>query len=462
VLTSEEKAAINQRLTANKVKSKKIVFDLINKGGTYDEIDALVNQLIADQAEKQKPTIHRNAQSAEYTVFGKHLISQNAIDDMNSIMSMPFVLGGALMPDGHRVAPDKPPVGSVIVCDAVVPAYVGSDISCSVHLTVTNMLVDDDWFDEAWPSMQYILKNKARFGLEIQPDPVVFSMDFYKQPVELQTDFGKRVYDQVKKIARNHFGTCGDGNHFFEFGYVPANHNGKHASKGQLAMLSHFGSRGIGSTIASAYEALANDMYEMPKGIKDAPLDPTSPDGKDYIALMNWAGEFAEAGHKWLHQYLFEQLAERVEITHSALESIFSRHNSMWITNDGYVHRKGATPADVNQKGVIPATMGSATQIITGLGNPESFSSASHGGGRTHSRGQALQEFSNTHEYVLHEAGVRLIGGDADEDPRAYKDIHKVMAAQSDCAYTIGQFYPKVVRMADPRLPFWKTNKGKK
>lgn len=457
MFTPEEKAAINRRLTENKIKSKKLVFDLINQESTtYEQVEALVNQLIADQAEKQKPIIQRNSHLAEYKVFGKHLITQNAIDDMNSIMSMPFVLGGALMPDGHRVAPDKPPVGSVIVCDAVVPAYVGADISCSVNLTITNMPVDDAWFDAALPSIQYVLKNKARFGLEIQPDPVVFEMDFYKQPLDLKTAFGKQVYDHVKKIARNHFGTCGDGNHFFEFGYVPA--KGKH----QLALLSHFGSRGVGSTVASAYEQLANDMYEMPKGIKDAPLDPTSPDGQDYIALMNWAGDFAEAGHKWLHGYLLEQLAERVDLAYSTTETIFSRHNSMWITNDGYVHRKGATPADLNQKGVIPATMGHPTQIISGLGNPESFNSASHGGGRAHSRGQALQEFKNTHEYVLHEAGVTLIGGDADEDPRAYKDIQKVMAAQAECAFTIGQFYPKVVRMAEPRLPFWKTNKGKK
>ena len=466
MLTSEEKAAINQRLSANKVKSKKVVFDLINTGASYEQVDALMNQLIADQTEKQKPQILRNAQLAEYKVFGKHLITQNAIDDMNSIMSMPFVLGGALMPDGHRVAPEKPPVGSVIVCDAVVPAYVGADISCSVNLTVTNMVVDDEWFAAALPSIQYVLKNKARFGLEIQPDPVVFSMAFYQQPLDLKTDFGKHVYDHVKKIARNHFATCGDGNHFFEFGYVPVTNKGDFRTTGKgknhLALLSHFGSRAVGSTIAAEYEALANDRYEMPKGIKDAPLDPTSPDGQDYITLMNWAGDFAEAGHKWLHQYLLEQLAERVDLAYSTTENVFSRHNSMWITNDGYVHRKGATPADANQKGVIPATMGHATQIITGLGNPDSFSSASHGGGRTHSRGQALQAFSNTHDYVLHEAGVTLIGGDSDEDPRAYKDIYSVMAAQAECAVTIGQFYPKVVRMAEPRLPFWKMNKTKK
>lgn len=252
IFTPEEKAVINERLKDSKVKSKKIVFDLINNGGTYEQVDALMTQLIADQAEKQKPTILRNSQLAEYKVFGRHLIVQNAIDDMESIMSMPFVLGGVLMPDGHRVAPEKPPVGSVIVCDAVVPAYVGSDISCSVYLTATNMAVDDDWFDAALPSIQYVLRNKARFGLEIQPDPVIFNMEFYNQELDLKTEFGKEVYEQVKKIARNHFATCGDGNHFFESGYVPVSNKGdfRIAGKGKrhLAMLSHFGSRGVGRT----------------------------------------------------------------------------------------------------------------------------------------------------------------------------------------------------------------------
>ena len=110
MFTPEEKAAINRRLSENKIKSKKLVFDLINQENTtYEQVDELVNRLIAEQTEKQKPVIQRNSQLADYKVFGRHLITQNAIDDMNSIMSMPFVLGGALMPDGHRVAPEKPP-----------------------------------------------------------------------------------------------------------------------------------------------------------------------------------------------------------------------------------------------------------------------------------------------------------------------------------------------------------------
>lgn len=462
MFTPEEKTALNQLLKDNNIKAKKPVFDLINQGGSREDVEALVNQMIDAQKATAKPKLMRNAEPAEYAVFGRELITQNAIDDMNVIMSMPYALGGAIMPDGHRVAEGKAPVGSVFVSETVSPSIVGADISCSVRVFVTDMVVDDDWFAEHLPSLKFVLQQKSYFGLEIQADPVVFDQPFFNTPVELETTMGQELYAHVRKIARNHFGTCGDGNHFLEIGWVNVNPDARfsRSNKPHLAILSHFGSRGVGSTIAKVYEDLAQSLYELPKGVLDAPLDPNSPDGRDYIKLMNWAGEFAEAGHEWLHQHIIQNLDERIPVDYRQDNAIYSRHNSMWITNDGYVHRKGATPAGYGEYGVIPATMGHPTQLVMGLGNADSFGSASHGGGRTHSRGQALQAFKNTHAFVEHEFGVTLIGGDADEDPRAYKNIDDVMQAQSSCVAPLGQFYPKVVRMAEPRLPFWKKKKG--
>lgn len=462
MFTPEEKAAINQVLKENNIKSKKHVFDLINQGGSHEDVTTLINQLIEAQKATAKPKLLRNSEPVEYAVFGRDLITQNAIDDMNAVMSMPYALGGALMPDGHRVAENKTPVGSVVVSEMVSPSIVGADISCSVFATVTDMIVDDDWFDENMPTLKFVLKQKSFFGLEIQSDPVVFDQPFFNISLELETTTGQEVYEHIRKVARNHFGTCGDGNHFLEIGWVNVNPDDRfsRSNKRHLAILSHFGSRAVGSTIANVYEELAQSLYDLPKGVFDAPLDPNSPDGRDYIKLMNWAGEFAKAGHEWLHPHIIHNLSERIKIDYSHENSIYSRHNSMWITNDGYVHRKGATPAGYAEFGVIPATMGHPTQLVMGLGNADSFSSASHGGGRTHSRGQALQAFKNTHAFVEHEFGVTLIGGDADEDPRAYKNIEDVMQAQSSCVAPLGQFYPKVVRMAEPRLPFWKKKKG--
>lgn len=50
---------------------------------------------------------------------------------------------------------------------------------------------------------------------------------------------------------------------------------------------------------------------------------------------------------------------------------------------------------------------------------------------------------------ALQEAGVTLLGAGRDEAPMAYKDIHTVMAAQTDLVDVIARFTPKMVRMAD-------------
>jgi tRNA-splicing ligase RtcB len=48
----------------------------------------------------------------------------------------------------------------------------------------------------------------------------------------------------------------------------------------------------------------------------------------------------------------------------------------------------------------------------------------------------------------LRERGVTLISSGLDEVPMVYKDIHQVMAAQSDLVETLGRFDPKLVKMA--------------
>jgi tRNA-splicing ligase RtcB len=230
----------------------------------------------------------------------------------------------------------------------------------------------------------------------------------------------------------------------------------------QFAILSHFGSRSIGSTIANVYSKLARDKYEVPRGIHSVPLSMLDDDGHDYFALMNWAGRFAESSHDWLHRNLLLELEPRLktkDLINNVVFSAYSMHNFAWKTKNGIIHRKGATPAHKDQYGVIPATMGESSKIVIGLGNEKSLNSASHGAGRLYSRTQASQQFRDTHRYVKQEYNVTLIGGDVDEDPRAYKRIKDVMKYQTECVKEIGEFQPYVVRMAEPRLPYWKTKK---
>ncbi|MEP7289490.1 MAG: RtcB family protein [Chloroflexota bacterium] len=458
MFTQDDKKRISGLLKKYGIKGKGEVFNRIDHGATPEEIEAFLQLLINNNAASQKPKITFREQSLDYKVFGQHLIARNALDDMSAIMRLPYVIGGSLMPDGHRVQENHVPVGGVVLSDAIVPGFVGSDIACSVLLTITNQSIEEDWIQHAIPSIKYVLRNHAYFGQEMNPEPIVFKQPFYLEPLIMETDLGSEVFENIKKFARNHFGTSGDGNHFVEVGTVNIQSNvGAFYSSGKkryLALLSHFGSRAVGSTIAGAFQSEALGLYDMPKGMTDAPLDPATPSGRDYWKLMNWAGEFAEAGHRWLHNHLLTRLGDRVTLSYANSHAIYSKHNFAWLTDRGYVHRKGATPAEYGQHGVIPATMGDKTQVVIGLGNADSLYSASHGAGRRYSRGTAIQQFGkiNTANFLLKEYGVELLGGGPDEDPRAYKDIKEVIAAQKECLTLIGSFEPIVVRMADPRF----------
>lgn len=114
-----------------------------------------------------------------------------------------------------------------------------------------------------------------------------------------------------------------------------------------------------------------------------------------------------------------------------------------------WIHRKGATQAEYNQMGIIPGSMGTASYIIKGLGNPESFRSCSHGAGRIISRTQ----FNKT--YSVEECDKAMKGivfgrwgkgrkgrVDISEAPQAYKNIETVIKNQEDLVEAIYKLRP--------------------
>jgi len=454
------------------------VFTAIDKGATQQEVDDLILQIITAQKDESSRAVHLNETPFAFAMYGESIIEQVAKDDMNFIARLPYVDRVALMPDAHRVKLGHVPVGGVVLTtDCILPGVVGNDIACSVSYTTTNALVDREWFEEHAQALEYIVREYTYFGQQMNPSdlygtPSVFNtvMADRSTPILhgenvfdlLQRDESKRLLRGLLGVARNHFGTSGDGNHFAELGisnlYVEQSSlKASPKQQGALAILTHFGSRGVGSTIADYYLKVANELHKMPKDLEDnAPLFFGDDQGwaEDYFVLMRWAGEFASASHTWLHERLRAEMAARALLpaNHDSL-NIYTRHNYAWAVPEGIIHRKGATPAERRQYGVIPATMGHASKIVMGLGNEDFMLSASHGAGRVMSRGTALRQIQgSTHEYVKKEYGITLIGGDRDEDPRAYKDINAVMSYQADSVQTLGEFAPVIVRMADPRV----------
>lgn len=100
--------------------------------------------------------------------------------------------------------------------------------------------------------------------------------------------------------------------------------------------------------------------------------------------------------------------------------------------------------------GIIPGSMASPAFIVEGKGNPGSLNSASHGAGRLMSRTQARNNFNRKMlQEVLDTNRVTLVDAGVDESPMAYKDIHTVMARQTELVDVRGTFFPRVVRMDD-------------
>jgi tRNA-splicing ligase RtcB len=254
-------------------------------------------------------------------------------------------------------------------------------------------------------------------------------------------------------------GTSGSGNHFVEFGTLTVNPQAGASvplalPPGEyLALLSHSGSRGTGAAVCDHYSKLAMAMHpELPKEYQRlAWLDLASPEGQEYWAAMELMGRYAAANHELIHRHIARNLGAQV------LLDVENHHNFAWkerhvingSARDVVVHRKGATPAHAGVLGIIPGSMATPGYVVSGKGGEGSLGSASHGAGRVMSRTKAEQTFDwAAVNPVLRERNVRLLSAGLDEVPGVYKDIHQVMAAQTDLVEVLAEFMPRLVKMA--------------
>jgi tRNA-splicing ligase RtcB (3'-phosphate/5'-hydroxy nucleic acid ligase) len=264
------------------------------------------------------------------------------------------------------------------------------------------------------------------------------------------------VTKRLRDKAWAQLGTSGSGNHFVEFGAFMVNAEqapGLGLKPGEyLALLSHSGSRGTGAQVCEYYSKRALARHQqLPKELKQlAWLSLADSDGQEYWAAMSLMGHYAAANHALIHHHIARRLG--VEL----ILDIENHHNFAWKEThevggekrEVIVHRKGATPAGAGVLGIIPGSMASPGYVVRGKGSPESLHSASHGAGRVMSRTKAKQSFTwSATRKLLAERGVELLSAGLDEVPGVYKDIHTVMAAQTDLVEVLGQFDPKLVKM---------------
>ncbi|HEV2455762.1 MAG TPA: RtcB family protein [Verrucomicrobiae bacterium] len=390
------------------------------------------------------------AEPVKYRQWGSGL-EADAIMQMEKACLLPVSVAGALMPDAH--VGYGLPIGGVLATEnAVIPYAVGVDIACRMKMTVLDLPARD--LEQKQERLTRAIEAETRFGVGAA----------FRQRREhdvMDADWSVcSVTKQNKDRAWSQLGTSGSGNHFVEFGTFTA-HGPIPTSGGQelpagayVALLSHSGSRGTGAAICDYYSklAFAKRRDSLPDELlRLAWLSLDSGEGQEYWSAMELMGRYAAANHALIHKHIAKNLGANV------LLDLENHHNFAWkekhvidgIEREVVVHRKGATPAGKGVLGIIPGSMASPGYVVSGKGNADSLNSASHGAGRAMSRKAANEKFNwkDVNRY-LKQQGVTLISAGLDEAPMAYKNIRDVMAAQNDLVTVLGEFMPKLVKMA--------------
>ena len=433
------------------------VSSFILSGGDKTRLEDEVKQIVANPGAFMKDPLRGEFAKAllnapppprdkpvSYRQWGEDL-DHEAIMQMERACLLPVSVAGALMPDAH--VGYGLPIGGVLATEnAVIPYAVGVDIACRMKMTVLDIPVRD--LEQKQDRLTRAIEAETRFGVganfKERREHDVMDADWSVSPIT----------KQHKDRAWSQLGTSGSGNHFVEFGLFTAHGDIKGLAPGTyVALLSHSGSRGTGAAVCDHYSKIAFSQFpDLPSELKRlAWLSLDSQEGQEYWNAMELMGRYAAANHACIHRHVAENLSANV------LLDLENHHNFAWKERhviDGaerevIVHRKGATPAGAGELGIIPGSMAAPGFVVSGKGNPESLGSASHGAGRAMSRKAANEKFNwKDVNRFLKEQKVTLISAGLDEVPMAYKNIRDVMKAQSDLVTVLGEFNPRLVKMA--------------
>lgn len=337
----------------------------------------------------------------------------------------------ALMPDAHLGKGAT--VGSVIpTLGAIIPAAVGVDIGCGMiavrtPLTVADLPPDRTAVREAIE--RAVPTSAGAYNSAINRDHTLARVTDLEAAAE-HAGFDPGAYAGNWRLQ---LGTLGSGNHFIELSTD---------EQGRVWAFLHSGSRGVGNKIAVHHIGVAQKLA------RQWWLDLPDPDlaylveGTDefwaYIRQLRWAQRFALLNREemmdrvlscvaaWLGVAGIERL-EEVNCHHNYTESEKHFGKQVWLS------RKGAIDASKGVAGLIPGSMGTASYVVTGRGNPVALRSAPHGAGRQYSRSQARRQFTlHDLEQAMGDIEYRHTSAFIDEIPAAYKDIDQVMVDAAD------------------------------
>jgi len=437
------------------------------------------------------------------------IIDDKAPEQVANVSFLPGIVKYSLaMPDIHwgygfpigGVAATDPENGGVIS-----PGGVGYDICCGVRLMRSDLTED-----ELKPKLE-ILVNSLFNNI---PSGVGSSGDIKVGPKEEEEIFLKGAKWAVKKgygieedleftedkgsmggadpsgvsarayeRGKDQSGTLGSGNHFLEIQAIDEIYDEEKANifglfKGQITIMIHSGSRGLGYQICDDYvKSMIGCLDKYNINVPDrqlgcAPLD--SPEGKAYLVAMKCAANYAWANRQCL-MHLTRNVFEKVlnkSWSSLGLKLVYDvAHNIAKMEKhkvDGKerllcVHRKGATRAfppghadlpDLYKKSgqpvIIPGDMGTFSYVLAGAPGAmqETFGSTCHGAGRRLSRSGAIKACAgrNIDKELFNKSGIIVRAKArttlAEEAPEAYKDVNEVVSVVHSAGLSV-----KVARM---------------
>ncbi|HVK27110.1 MAG TPA: RtcB family protein [Nocardioides sp.] len=359
------------------------------------------------------------------------ILEQGTRDQAVTTARMPFIHPHlALMPDAHLGLGAT--VGSVIpTLGAIIPAAVGVDIGCGMIAVRTRFTTDE------LPADRRPLREAIERAVPLSAGAANsrISRQHTERRLDELTTAAEQAGFEPGRYAKRwdlQLGTLGSGNHFIE---VSVDEDRR------VWLFLHSGSRGVGNKIAQHHIKVARDLCEKWWiALPDRDLAYLA-EGTDefwaYIREMRWAQRYALLNREEMMDRVVRQFAEWVGLGSAddveRVEEINCHHNyteqEHHFGRDVWLSRKGAINAERGRAGLIPGSMGTASYVVSGLGNALALNSAPHGAGREYSRSKARRTFTRDQ---LREAmaGIEYRDTDAfiDEIPAAYKDIDRVMA----------------------------------
>ena len=400
---------------------------------------------------------------------------EKALEQLIDMTKLPGIVSYALaMPDIHSGY--GPPIGGVGAIEeekgVISPSFIGFDQNCGVRI-----LTSEIKREEAQKEMERLAKELYREvpsglgkggSLKLNVEelkkvleggaPYLVSLDRGEErDIENCEEEGKMkearseaVSGKAKERGRGQLGTLGSGNHFLEVQEVKRIFSKEKAEKmglfeGQVVVMVHTGSRGLGHQNCSDHLKEAKDSmekYNMPFINKDLTYFPYhSEEGGRFFSAMAAACNYAWANRQMITfrarrawRKVFGK-REKLSLLYDVAHNIAKKevHKVSEKEEEFIVHRKGATRAFPEQPVIIPGSMGTSSYILIGKESGHaSFYSASHGAGRRLSRNAAKKNISGKETVKgLQKRGINIkcgsLAGISEEAPEAYKDIEEIV-----------------------------------